>query len=229
MQSVLSRNWTHIAVSISCEDNYYTTGTSWRDDRLKYSTTHKYQNKRDNCLIRMDYFTVSFIPTRLSRLSSLIWRRNIVIKRNGDYVEKLGCDSQRNNFYSLCGWVLSCRRKTLLFDSPPCVIYYYAIYFYILYHYMLCYHVIYILLYVIYYHVTIGLMSRGSTNGPEDCGSIPSCTKDSKMVLDAALFNTQHYKVMIKGKVEQSREWSSTPPTLWCSNYWKGSFQVTLD
>ena len=30
-----------------------------------------------------------------------------------------------------------------------------------------------------------------------------------KMVLDAALLNTQHYKVRIKGKVEQSREWSS--------------------
>ena len=29
-----------------------------------------------------------------------------------------------------------------------------------------------------------------------------------KMVLDAALLNTQHYKVRIKGKVEQSREWS---------------------
>ena len=28
------------------------------------------------------------------------------------------------------------------------------------------------------------------------------------MVLDGALFNTQHYKVKIKGKVEQSREWS---------------------
>ena len=27
------------------------------------------------------------------------------------------------------------------------------------------------------------------------------------MVLDAALLNTQHYKVAIKGKVEQSREW----------------------
>ena len=29
------------------------------------------------------------------------------------------------------------------------------------------------------------------------------------MVRDAALLNTQHYKVRIKGKVEQSREWSS--------------------
>ena len=29
------------------------------------------------------------------------------------------------------------------------------------------------------------------------------------MVLDATLFNTQHYKARIKGKVEQSRERSS--------------------
>ena len=36
-----------------------------------------------------------------------------------------------------------------------------------------------------------------------------SYTNDSKMVLDAALFNTQYYQVRIKGKVEQSREWSS--------------------
>ena len=32
------------------------------------------------------------------------------------------------------------------------------------------------------------------------------------MVLDATLFNTQHYKVRIKGKVKQSRERSSTLP-----------------
>ena len=36
-----------------------------------------------------------------------------------------------------------------------------------------------------------------------------SHTKDSKMVLDAALLITQHYKVRIKGKLEQPREWSS--------------------
>ena len=34
--------------------------------------------------------------------------------------------------------------------------------------------------------------------------------KNKKMVLDASLLNTQHYKVWIKGKVEQSREGSST-------------------
>ena len=42
-------------------------------------------------------------------------------------------------------------------------------------------------------------MSRVFANGPSS-----SHTKDSKMALDAALFNTQHYKVRIKGKVEQS-------------------------
>ena len=31
--------------------------------------------------------------------------------------------------------------------------------------------------------------------------------QDSNMVLDAALLRTQHYKVGIKGKVEQSWEW----------------------
>ena len=58
----------------------------------------------------------------------------------------------------------------------------------------------------------IGLMSRVFTNGPGDWDSIPGCVipKTQKMVLDAALLNTQHYKVRIKGKVEQSRGWSST-------------------
>ena len=33
-----------------------------------------------------------------------------------------------------------------------------------------------------------------------------------KMVFDSALLNTQHNKVRIKGKVEQSMEWSSALP-----------------
>ena len=49
------------------------------------------------------------------------------------------------------------------------------------------------------------------------------------MVLDATLLNTQHYKVRIKGKVEQSRARSSTPSTPWRSSYRKGSLRVTLD
>ena len=39
-----------------------------------------------------------------------------------------------------------------------------------------------------------------------------SHTKDSKMVLDAALLNSQYDKVRVKGKVEQSKEWSSAIP-----------------
>ena len=55
-------------------------------------------------------------------------------------------------------------------------------------------------------------MSRMFANSPGDRGSIPGWVipKTQKMVHDATLLNTQHYKVRIKGKVEQSREWSST-------------------
>ena len=57
-------------------------------------------------------------------------------------------------------------------------------------------------------------MSRVFANGPVDRGSIPGrvIPKTLKMVLDAALLNTHHYNVRIKGKVEQSREWSSALP-----------------
>ena len=45
-------------------------------------------------------------------------------------------------------------------------------------------------------------------NGPEDQGSILGrvIQKTQKMVLDATLHSTQHYKVKIKDKVEQSWE-----------------------
>ena len=51
-------------------------------------------------------------------------------------------------------------------------------------------------------------------NGTGDQGSVPDrvIPKTQKMVLDATLLNTQHYKVRIKGKVEQSREWSGAFP-----------------
>ena len=51
-------------------------------------------------------------------------------------------------------------------------------------------------------------------NGPGDLGSIPGrvIPKTLKMELDTTLLNTQHYKVRFKGKVEQSREWSSALP-----------------
>ena len=57
-------------------------------------------------------------------------------------------------------------------------------------------------------------MSRVFANGSGDLGSILGqvIPKTQKMLLDAALLSTQHYKVQIKGKVEQSREWSSALP-----------------
>ena len=57
-------------------------------------------------------------------------------------------------------------------------------------------------------------MGRVFVNGPEYQGSIPGrvIPNTQKMVLDAALLNTQHYKVGIKGKVEQSRERSNILP-----------------
>ena len=77
----------------------------------------------------------------------------------------------------------------------------------------------------------IGLAVRVFANGPGDLGSIPGrvIPKTQKMVLDASLLNTQHYKVRIKGKVEQSREGVAPSPTPWCSSYRKGNLRVTLD
>ena len=76
----------------------------------------------------------------------------------------------------------------------------------------------------------IGLGFWVFANGPGDLGSIPGrvIPKTQKMVL-ASLLNTQHYKVRIKGKVEQSREGVAPSPTPWCSSYRKGSLRVTLD
>ena len=58
------------------------------------------------------------------------------------------------------------------------------------------------------------MMVRVFVKGPGDLGSIPGrvIPKTQKMVLDASLLNTQHYKVQIKSRVEQSRERSSTLP-----------------
>ena len=60
----------------------------------------------------------------------------------------------------------------------------------------------------------IGLVGKVFANGPGDLGSILShvIPKTLKMVLDTSLLNTQQYKVLIKGKVEKSRERSSVLP-----------------
>ena len=58
------------------------------------------------------------------------------------------------------------------------------------------------------------MMIRVFANVPGDLGSILGrvIPKTQKMVFDASLLNTQHDKVRIKGKVEQSKERSDTLP-----------------
>ena len=55
---------------------------------------------------------------------------------------------------------------------------------------------------------------RVFASGPGDLGSILGrvIPKTLKMVLDTSLLNTQQYKVRIKDRVEQSREWSGALP-----------------
>ena len=55
------------------------------------------------------------------------------------------------------------------------------------------------------------MMARVFANGSGDLDSVTGrvIPKTEKMLLDASLLNTQHYKVWIKGKVEQSRKRSS--------------------
>ena len=57
----------------------------------------------------------------------------------------------------------------------------------------------------------IGVMVRVFANELGDLGPIPGrvIPNTQKIVLDATLLNTQHYKVWIKCKVVQSRERSS--------------------
>ena len=61
------------------------------------------------------------------------------------------------------------------------------------------------------YLISLSVKQRVFANGPGDQCSIPGrvMPKTLKMVLDTTLLNTQHYKVGIKDKVEQSRERSS--------------------
>ena len=60
----------------------------------------------------------------------------------------------------------------------------------------------------------IALVGRVFVNDLGDLCSIPDrvIPETFKMIFDASLFNTQQYKVRIKGKVEQSGDGNSTLP-----------------
>ena len=62
--------------------------------------------------------------------------------------------------------------------------------------------------------IPIGIMVKLFDNGLGDWGSISGqvIPKTQKMVLAAPLLSTQHNKLRIKGKVEQSRVRSRTLP-----------------
>ena len=60
----------------------------------------------------------------------------------------------------------------------------------------------------------IGIMIRVFASGPVDLGSILGriIPTTQKMSLDPFLLKSQHYKLWIKGKGKQSREWGSAIP-----------------
>ena len=64
-------------------------------------------------------------------------------------------------------------------------------------------------------------MSRVFTNGPGDWVSIPDqvIPKTQKMVLDAVLPNTQHYKAQIKGNQSNPGKGTALFPTPQYSSY----------
>ena len=77
----------------------------------------------------------------------------------------------------------------------------------------------------------IGIMVRVFANGPGDLGSIPGrvIPKTQKMVLDAILLNTQHYKVLSRVKWSNPGKGVAPSPTPWCSSNRKGILRVTFD
>ena len=70
-------------------------------------------------------------------------------------------------------------------------------------------------LYINYDQAT-GLMSRVFVNGLGDWGSTPHLVipKTQKNGTHVSLLNTRSYKAQIKGKADQSRERSSTLPSV---------------
>ena len=72
----------------------------------------------------------------------------------------------------------------------------------------------------------IGIMVRVFANGSILGRVIP---KTQKMVLDAILLNTQHYKVLSRAKGIYPGKGVVPSPTPQCSSYRKGILQVTLD
>ena len=65
---------------------------------------------------------------------------------------------------------------------------------------------------LIEWHLCINGQSVHQRSGRPGFNPISSHIKDSKILFDATLLNTWHYKVQIKGKVEQLKERSRILP-----------------
>ena len=79
MQSVLSRNWTRIAVFISCDDNHYTTGTSFFFESVEG-------------LVSIDRSVVAALLSTTPRAwSQVVYERSLVSRSTGG--SKLDGDS----------------------------------------------------------------------------------------------------------------------------------------
>ena len=77
-------------------------------------------------------------------------------------------------------------------------------------------------------------MVRVFANGLRNLGSmpgqvIPKTQKNDTMVLNGSLFNTQHYKVQIKGKWSNQEKGMAPSLIPQYSSYWKGSLHVVLN
>ena len=80
-----------------------------------------------------------------------------------------------------------------------------------------CVYDVYICVYMSVCVCVIGLvLARGSG----DRGSVPGrvTPQTQKMVRDTTLFNTQYYKVLIKGKVEQTKKSTEHTKIFWYSS-----------
>ena len=76
--------------------------------------------------------------------------------------------------------------------------------------------IIYIYIYIYIWYVRPGPLALRLECSSMVWGSFPRrvISKTQKLVLDASLLNTQHYKVWIKGKTEQSKEKCSALPSV---------------
>ena len=74
-----------------------------------------------------------------------------------------------------------------------------------------------------YMYGSICQVGRGFANGSRNRCSIP------KMLFDASLLNTQHYKVRIKDKWSNPGKGVAPSFIPRCSSYQKGSLRVTLE